>query len=258
MMKRLTFMTRLFTCLSVAFLLNACEEDDFEDTYGSGSPSTENIISRSKYLYEYNEKGLVSKIVYVDDQQTDSVVLVDVATISYPQSDRAVMVYTEDNFLTTYTFAFGENHFANRVLETDKSGETYLTKFTYDKEGHVTSIDTQDEILRMKWTNGNLTQIEQDEDHAKVVFTYGSETDFYRYNMSPFLLDVNFSSNMPTLNWWYERGLGYALYIGFLGKPCKNLPASMTASDDYTFETYPETFVYDYNDYTGHGMWYVE
>lgn len=217
--------------------------------------------------YEYNEKGLVTKITRVDKIQDENgnatTKLVSIAIISYPQSDRAVMLYTEDSYMgftSTYTFAFGENHFANRGIETesdDSDGDTYMTKFSYDNEGHVTSIRDEEDHLKMEWTNGNLTKVmEQDEDDAYAVLTYGDQTDFERYNMSPSLLDVNLGPFMANLEWWYERGLKYAFYIGFLGKTCQNLPATITGYDNVNPDPEHKTFSYYYDEYTGIGMWY--
>lgn len=259
-MNRLIFIKQLFVCMFTALLLCACEEENFDELYGSGSPLAENVRTLSNYLYEYNEKGLVTKILRVDKQQDDTVVLTDVATISYPRNNRAVMVYTEDNYLTTYTFAFGENHFANRIIDKSEEG-TFLIKCNYDKEGHATSFDEGDDHLKMKWSDGNMVQITQDQDNATAILTYGDQTDFARYNMSPFLTDVDFSPNMCTLRWWYERGLYYALYIGFLGKPCQNLPETLISYDDLNpkSESYLQTFEYVYFDFDENpfGKWYL-
>lgn len=257
-MKKLSFIRQLFTCVSLVLLLSACDkEEDFDEIYGSGNPLAENIISLANHQYEYNEKGLVSKIIRIDKQydgENTTTELVTVATITYPQNDRAVMVYTGDYMTTTYTFAFGENHFANRVIDSDADGETYMTKFSYDNDGHVTSMDDGVDKLKMEWTNGNLTKIKQDEYDAMAVLTYGGRTGFDHYNMSPFLLDVGLGPYMYNLDWWYERGMKYALYIGFLGKPCRNLPETIVSTDNVNSEPTYETFSYtDFDD--GSGMW---
>lgn len=263
-MKKFSFIKQLFTCVSVAFLLSACDkEEDFDEIYGSGSPLDENIMSLANTQYEYNEKGLVTKIIRIDNQydgENTTTELVTVATISYPQSDRAVLVYTGDYMTTTYTFAFGENHFANRVIESDADGETSMIKFSYDNKGHVTSIDDGCDYLKMEWTNGNLTKIEEPEEYdSKAVLTYGDQTDFSRYNMSPFLLNVKLGPFMNDINWWYERGLYYALHIGFLGKPCRNLPATIVSYDNQNSEPELGTFHYEYLDFgdLSFGRWYI-
>ncbi|NPD91102.1 DUF4595 domain-containing protein [Xylanibacter muris] len=172
------------------------------------------------------------------------------------KSDRAVMLYTADyeyfNLTTTYTFAFGENHFANRVIEADSDGDSGMIKYQYDKDGHVISIDSWGEdFLKMEWTNGNLTKIKQDEYDAYAVLTYSNQTVFERYNMSPFLLGVGLGPFMDKLEQWYERGLKYALYIGFLGKPCQNLPATIIIYDNVNPE--PEDKTFNYYEYGGWG-----
>lgn len=244
-------------CLAALMLCSCDNEEDFDEIYGSGCPLAENIIPYSGYQYEYNEKGLVTKISRIDNSQDDNGMtktqLVTVATVSYPQNDRAVMVCSGSLGTATYTFAFGENHFANRVIETDVDGESGMIKYHYDNEGHVTNIDVWGEdFLEMEWTNGNLTKIKQDEGDATAVLTYSNMTNFATYGMSPFLLGVNFES-MYSLEWWYED-LRYALYIGFLGKPCRNLPETISFFDKDNKTPRRRYFQYtDYND--GSGSW---
>lgn len=258
-MKQFLFIKHLSMCFCLAALmLCSCDnEEDFDEIYGSGCPLAENIIPYSGYQYEYNEKGLVTKISRIDNSQDDNGMtktqLVTVATVSYPQNDRAVMVCSGSLGTATYTFAFGENHFANRVIETDVDGESGMIKYHYDNEGHVTNIDVWGEdFLEMEWTNGNLTKIKQDEGDATAVLTYSNMTNFATYGMSPFLLGVNFES-MYSLEWWYED-LRYALYIGFLGKPCRNLPETISFFDKDNKTHRRRYFQYtDYND--GSGSW---
>lgn len=250
-MNRCSFIRHLPVCVLMLSLSCACtKEEDFDAIYGSGSPVAENIIPRDGCIYEYNGQGLVTKIsrIVLNDGVSE---LVTLATITYPKSDRAVMEYWDDYLPTTYTFAFGKNHFANRVIAADADGESWMTKFSYDDEGHVTSIDDE---LKMEWTDGNLTKIMQDEYDASTVLTYGSQTDFKRYKMSPFLLYINLGPFMNTLEWWYERGLEVALHIGFLGRPCRNLPATIVSYDNMNKTPQRGHFRYLYDEDMG-GEW---
>lgn len=128
-MKQFLFIKHLSVCFCfTALMLCSCnKEEDFDEIYGSGCPLAENIIPLAGYQYEHNEKGLVTKILRIDKKQDDNgttkTKLVTVATISYPQDNRAVMVCSGFFGTATYTFAFGENHFANRVIETDVEGK---------------------------------------------------------------------------------------------------------------------------------------
>lgn len=254
-MKKISFIKFLSVVLLAATSLCACnsEEDheDYEEIYGSGSPLAENVVPTRNLMYNYNEEGLVTKIRWIGSMGET----IDVAEISYPQSDRAVMTYTKDALRTTYVFAFGENHFANRVIEMDADGETRMTKFAYDNDGHVTSIKGDEDVLKMEWTNGNLTKISQDEYNASTVITYGDKTNFSTYRLSPFLIGVDLGPYMSTMEWWYERGLEYALYIGFFGKPLKNLPETMTCYDSKNKTPEQRTFVYTYNEEFNWGKW---
>lgn len=266
-MMKASLIKHMFLYMLVAVQLCSCnKEEDFEKIYGSGSPLAENIMHLDGHIYEYNAQGLVTKITRVDTKTDDTgkktTELVLIATISYPKSDRAVLDYVEemqDNFgfgvHTVYTFAFGENHFANRVIETYSDGESYLTKFSYNNDGHVTAIDTEEDHLKMEWTKGNVTKLQQDEYNAHAVLTYGNQIDFERYHMSPFLLDVDLGPFMYTLDWWYDRGLKYALYLGFLGKPCQNLPETIISYDNENETPQQGVFHYTYSENTGWGTW---
>lgn len=221
---------------AAAFLCACDNDEDFEKKYGDGSPLPSNILPFENCVYEYNDDGLVTKITHVEtstDPQGNTVTTEkQIASITYPQYNRAVMVYTGDYLTTTYVFAFGENHFANRVIESDEDGDTYMIKYSYDNDGHITKIDDSEDQLRMEWTDGNLTKIHQDEHNAYTILTYGTETDFSAYGISPFLTNFYLGPFMNYINWWFNRGLEYALYLGFLGKPCVNLPKTMTCYDD--------------------------
>ncbi len=258
-MKQIFLIRRLYVCFCLmALLLCSCDkEEDFEEIYGSGCPLAENIVPLPGYQYEYNEKGLVTKVSRIDKRQDENGItktqLVPVAAVSYPQSDRAVMVCTGPLGTATYTFAFGENHFANRVIETDVEGESGMIKYQYDNDGHVTCIDVWGEdFLEMEWTDGNLTKLKQDDGDATAVLTYGNMTDFATYGMSPFLLDVPLGS-MYSLEWWYND-LKYALYIGFLGRPCRNLPETIVTVDRENMEPERHRFVY----FADTGLWQLE
>lgn len=223
----------------VALSLNACENnDDFEDDYGDGSPQASNIIIRKGYQYEYNSNGLITVINRIqtktDEQGNTSNELYTVARISYPQSNRAVMETTEFGN-TTYVFAFGTNNFAHRIIQTDSDGESYLIKLSYDNDGHLTGMDDSGDVLEMRYTNGNLSYVKgnDDDENASAEITYGTDTNFDTYNMSPFLLDINLGPFMSNLDWWFDTELSHALYAGFLGKPfAKNLPTQVISHDN--------------------------
>lgn len=245
----------------MAWGLQSCEEQNYEKIYGNGSPVAENVIPREGYIYEYNEEGLVTKISRLestsDGQGNEEEYLKVVANISYPQSNRAVMEYVADNYPTTYTFAFGENHFANRMIETDEDG-TYLTYFDYDSEGHITSLECEGDKLKMEWTDGNLTKVEQDDGYdSKTELTYTDLTDFTFYKMDPFLLNIHLGAFAADLGWWFDRGLTDALYIGFLGKHSRNLPASLVGYDNENSE--PEKIEFQYIKFSDtYGLWRYE
>lgn len=256
-MKRISWIKYLPLWVLMAFGLQSCEEKDYEKIYGNGSPVAENVIPRENYIYEYNDEGLVTKISRYesisDGQGKEEYYLKLIADISYPQSNRAVMEYVEDGYPTTYTFAFGENHFANRMIESDAEG-TYITYFDYDSEGHITSMECEGDKLELGWTNGNLTTVNQEDDHgSKTELTYTDLTDFTLYKMDPFLLDINLGPFAANLGWWFERGLSDALYIGFLGKHSRNLPATLVAYDDVNSN--PERGEFEYYNYSGVGGW---
>lgn len=67
---------------------------------------------------------------------------------------------------------------------------------------------------------------------AYTILTYGSRTDFTVVKMNPFLTDVDMGPFTSKLNWWFERGLECVLYVGFFGKPCVNLPATLESHDN--------------------------
>ena len=267
-MKKFLSLCSMLICISVVSLLCACNDDDeAEKTYGSGSPLAENIVQSNDYTYTYNSKGLVTDVYHIseetDENGNKTKVQTLVAQVSYPKSDRAVMQYYENGKISiTYTFAFGENHFANRVIETEDDGETSLIKFDYNKDGYCTSIDDDGDHLKMEWTNGNLTKIQQDEYKAKVELTYTDDTRFSFYGLSPFLLNVDdLGPFMSGLSHWYNCGLAYALQIGFLGKPCHNLPATITSYDNQNEEPLKREFDYqDFNieGYEPWGQWYLD
>lgn len=265
-MKKILSFCGMLICISAISLLCACNnEDDAEKDYGSGCPLAENVVQCKDYAYTYNSNGLVTDVYRVsestdkDGNKTTQQELV--AQVSYPKSDRAVMYYYENGKVAiTYTFAFGENHFANRVISTEDDGETYLTKFGYNSEGYCTSIDSDGDHLKMEWTNGNLTKIQQNDYNARAEFTYTNDTRFLFFGMSPFLLDVPLGPFMHDLPWWYDCGLTCALQIGFLGKPCHNLPATRTSYDSENKE--PDKIKFEYTTfniegYTPWGQWYA-
>lgn len=199
-----------------------------------------------------SEKGLVTKMSVIatetDADGNSYEKLITKATITYPQSNRAVLVC--DDF--TYTFAFGENGFAYRIIESDPE-ETSLIKLNYDSEGHLIYIDDYGDILKMKYTDGNLTYIEQQEYDAKSYITYGDGTDFNYYGMSPFLLGVELGPFASSLDWWFDTGLDCALYAGFLGKPSKNLPIKIESTDSENYQ--PTVYEFEYYSKNSIGGW---
>lgn len=257
-MKRLSWIKCLPLWALMALGLQSCEEQqNYEQIYGDGSPLAENVITREDYIYEYNDKGLVTKISLwvseTDEQGFKEEYLKTIANISYPQSNRAVMEYVADDWPTTYTFAFGENHFANRMIESDADGN-YTTYFDYDSEGYMTSMNSDGDKLELGWTDGNLTTVKQkDNSDSKTELTYTDQTDFTLYKMDPFLLDVHLGAFAAPLSWWFDRGLSHALYIGFLGKHSRNLPATLVAYDNENAE--PERGEFQYYNYSGVSGW---
>ena len=243
-----------FFLITVGF--SACEKDEAGDDFGDGSPKAENVVLRNGYAYEYNGQGLVTKMSKyeseTDEDGNSHSILVTKATITYPQSNRAVLVYYDPYFTFTYTFAFGENGFAYRIIQNDTEGSS-LIKLNYDSEGHLIYMDNYGDILRMKYTDGNLTYVEDQEYDAKSYITYGSDTDFYYYGMSPFLLGVELGPFVSSMDWWFECGLDCALYAGFLGKPSKNLPVKIESTDSENYQ--PTIYEFEYYSVNSIGRW---
>ena len=126
-------------------------------------------------------------------------------------------------------------------------------KLNYDSEGHLIYMDNYGDILRMKYTDGNLTYVEDQEYDAKSYITYGSDTDFYYYGMSPFLLGVELGPFVSSMDWWFECGLDCALYAGFLGKPSKNLPVKIESTDSENYQ--PTIYEIEYYSVNSIGRW---
>lgn len=254
-MKNYSFIKHFAFAALAAIGFSACEKDEAGYDYGDGSPKAENVVP-SGYVYEYNEKGLVTKMSVIatetDADGNSYEKLITKATITYPQSNRAVLVYNDSFFPTTYTFAFGENGFAYRIIESDAE-ETSLIKLNYDSEGHLIYIDDYGDILKMKYTDGNLTYIEQQEYDAKSYITYGDGTDFNYYGMSPFLLGVELGPFASSMDWWFDTGLDCALYAGFLGKPSKNLPIKIESTDSENYQ--PTVYEFEYYSKNSIGGW---
>lgn len=240
-MKQIQTIKSLLLCALAAVSLNACnDEDENGDIFGDGCPQAGNVVKLPGYVYEYNENGLITRMSQPDSQTGT---LKEVVRISYPQKNRAVMEYIESftGQVSTYVFAFGTDNFAHRIIETDSEGETSTMTLTYDNEGHLTSytdgtgMDADE--LKLEWTNGNLTKISQNEHHAYSVLTYTNDTRFDHFGLSPFLINLQYLGPfMQSLEWWFDSGEWYAFYAGFLGKPVKNLPSTITSYDDVNSE----------------------
>ena len=122
-MKNYSFIKHFAFAALAAIGFSACEKDEAGYDYGDGSPKAENVVLRNGYAYEYNGQGLVTKMskyeTETDEDGNSHSILVTKATITYPQSNRAVLVYYDPYFTFTYTFAFGENGFAYRIIQND-------------------------------------------------------------------------------------------------------------------------------------------
>ena len=87
---KVSLIKHMFLCMLVAVQFCSCNEEDFEEKYGSGSPLAENVMPLDGYIYEYNEQGLVTKISSIDTKKDENgketTELVTIATISYPSA----------------------------------------------------------------------------------------------------------------------------------------------------------------------------
>lgn len=233
---------------AAAFLCACNDDSDSENKYENNKPLDENIIQLNDYQYMYNDDGLVEKVfhVYIKTEFPTQVTPVYdlIASITYPQPNKAVMEYTGDGPTTKYVFTFGENHFASKVVETGNGRKNCTTKYSYDINGHITKIERPDDKLELEWTNGNMTRIKQNDYDALTEITYGTDTDFGTYEISPFLTRIKLGPLMHQIDWWFDRGLEYALHIGFFGKPCTNLPETMTSYDNQNPTPQQSRFVY--------------
>lgn len=230
-MKLISNIKLLTISLTALCTLSACDPEEPTSELGNGTPKASNIVCASNYDYQVNSTGLVTRI--------------EDATITYPQSNRAVMTTP----YYTYIFAFGDNNYASKILWIDEEGYTGTIDLKYNSQGQLTYFDDCGDKLELEYFNGNLSKVtgSADGDSQYAIFTYTNQNEFAKYSMTPFMLKVNLGGNMPPMNWWLEMGLDYAAYIGFLGKPfTHNLPATVTIYDQYNDE--PEKYEFTYTD----------
>ncbi len=250
-MKKLLIINVL--ALLIMGMAASCELLDNYDG-GDGSPSPENIVRTKKYEFAYNRSGLVEKINQVDhiyddkgDFVRDEIRLL--AEISYPSYNRAVMKYHNFSDIIKYTFSFGDNGFAYKIQESYPDGDKYTYKLKYDDEGHLTKFVDLTEYVLFEWTDGNCTKITDrspDGRGSHCVLTYGGgDGDFNLYGLSPFYFGVNLGPMQNSMEWWFDCGLEYAAYVGFIGRPSKSLPHTITSYDMVNGWGEPYVFVYD-------------
>ncbi len=235
-------------------MATSCDPFDTKNA-GDGSPSGKNVVLHKDWVYTYTSSGLVESISaprYVYDGEGNvSVVMEILADISYPSSNRAVMKYYGQGDVIKYTFFFGENGFAYEIRENSGDGDGDIVyNLQYDESGHLIKFGDVFEYLTMEWKDGNVVKISegmiaQESYDAYCTLTYGTASDFWNYNMSPFLFDVELGPLQYDLSWWIYDGVECGFYAGFCGHPNRNLPDTITSYDNKNDGPTRSRFVYD-------------
>jgi len=164
---------------------------------------------------EYNDAGLISKIVYQDDES-----FMEVQECSYDSG----------SFLIKETVKEGGETYQGQYTGTLSNGrlskisvnyydfEYNFSELSYDQEGHLTGIvdngDDELSTIYFTWADGNITNYKEYDENNKLVFdvnlTYGN------------------TCNDLMLKWMaffdYDLGDGGFWMFPFLGTPPRMLP----------------------------------
>ena len=245
-------MIALFLCVGFA----SCGDDDDNnaDNAGPGNViptdikkvvSIRNSYETIKFTYANGKLASVeeedSKYAFAYSGNTVTIT----CTYSYDPSDKDV-----------YTMNVGSNGFlkdGTAVSTETYNGETYTStahvSFSYDKEGHLTAINTNskdsegDEYTSKTefiWENGNITKtIESWREKTEGGEDSGKSTRISTYSKEENTACISFFDEVADLD-----ELEYVYYAGLLGKSTKNLLKSMKSISEDGSENYVTNYSY--------------
>lgn len=233
-MKKTIFKCALFMAIIMCMsTIISCGDDDEQTGGGGNGTNSSKHIVKMEYKY-YNSYGEETWLFLYDSK--GRIVDVDEGSdqIHYTYSDNTIKSFkSSSKYYGNHTYTLSNGLIIRDDYRVDAHNYG-TTNYTYDKDGYLISISSEDgdgdqvnrDVHRVEWENGNITKIIHNDDHEhEHIFEY---------------------TNLPwPRNWFMDiDGLSvdeYLTPLGVWGKTPKNLPSKVVYNYyidiyDYTIE----------------------
>lgn len=137
----------------------------------------------TELIFSYDSEGRVTSMVEKDTDKTR-------ASYTYTKShtftygDNTIIVKRNDDETYTYSLLNGRITNSRREYKYSSGTKTKVTSYSYDNQGHLKSMNENDESNTYTWTGDNLTEIDEtfQENDGERHHTYKLE---YNKNTAP-------------------------------------------------------------------------
>lgn len=238
-MKTIRLLGLALTAIIISVNLSACGDDDSDSPETPVDPQAKHITrvvqeeddgDKIEYIYNYDSQG---RVIAMMEQETYKTRVSRSYLYTFTYNDNTITVNEEDKYIYTYSLLDGRITSLRSEYKYSTGTETRVTSYSYDAQGHLKSMNEDDENQTYTWSGGDLTEMDQTfQEHD------GERHHWYKIDYNSDTAPTNYM-HIGLYN-GYEAALAM---MGYFGKMPTHLTREITrhhADGDY----YTTTFTY--------------
>ena len=168
-MKTIRLLGLALTAIIISVNLSACGDDDSDSPETPVDPQAKHITrvvqeeddgDKIEFIYSYDSQGRVTSLV---ERETDNAHDSSTYTYTYDftYGDNTVTITRGKTYIYTYSMLNGRITSCKREYQYSSGTESRITSYSYDSQGHLKSMNEDDEIITYTWSGGDLTEMDQ-------------------------------------------------------------------------------------------------
>jgi YD repeat-containing protein len=166
-MKTIRLLGMALTAIIISVSLSACGDDDSDSPETPVNPEAKHITrvvqekddgDKTEFIYNYDSQG---RVIAMMEQETNKTRVSNSYLYTFTYNGNTITVNEEDKYIYTYSLLDGRITSLRSEYKYSTSTQTRVTSYSYDAQGHLKSMDEDDNNKTCTWSGGDLTEMNQ-------------------------------------------------------------------------------------------------
>ena len=168
-MKTIRLLGMTLTAIIISVSLSACGDDDSDSPETLMNPEAKHITrivqeeddgDKTEYIFSYDSQGRVTSMVEKETDRTRASYTYT-QTYDFTYGDNTVTINRDNKYTYAYSLLNGRITSCKRESQYSSNTQAKVTTYSYDTQGHLVSMNENDENRTYTWSGGDLTEADE-------------------------------------------------------------------------------------------------